>query len=406
MKKRRFLMKNRYVALALTLSTVVVVYILLTHIRSVFAIFSKIISYLSPLIWGIAIAYILWPLVRFFEEKLLFKLKKPSVRRGLSLFFTIIIFLAFLSFLAFSMIPNIITSVESLSENLNSYITSAKDFIANLEKNLVNRGLNFKFEELFGSWDNALKGLISWLPQSIESIAGTFYDIGTGLFNALIVFVIAMYLLADKERMLRFAKTLEQAAFPEKWRVKLDHFLRECDRILSRYIGTNFIDALIVGVASLLFLLIFNMPYAPLISVVAAICNMIPTFGPIVALVFSGLLLVFSNPWNALWYLVFAIVVQAIDAYFIKPKLFGGSLGLPSVITLTSIIIFGRMFGLLGVLLGVPLAAILYYIIQHFITIGLKKHQKKQTEELAAVSSSVTETETTDTQEVKGKEDQ
>ena len=127
-----------------------------------------------------------------------------------------------------------------------------------------------------------------------------------------------------------------------------------------------------------IFLLIFNMPYAALISVVAALCNMIPTFGPIVALVFSGLLLVFSNPWYAFWYLIFAIIVQAIDAYFIKPKLFGGSLGLPAVITLTSIIIFGRIFGLLGVLLGVPLAAILYYLIQHFVRIGLKKHQKNK----------------------------
>ena len=376
MKKRKFSIKNRYVALALTLSAVVVVYILLTHIRTVISVISKLISYISPLIWGIAIAYILWPIVAFIENKLLFKLKKQTVRRGLSLFITIIIVLGFLSFLAFLLIPNIIASVEALSDNINTYITSAKDFITDLEKSFAERGINLKFEELFGSWDNALKAVISWLPQNIESLAGTFYEIGTGLFNALIVFVIAIYLLADKERMIRYAKTLEEAIFPGSWRAKLDHFLAECDRIFSRYIGTNFLDALIVGVASLIFLLIFDMPYAALISVVAALCNMIPTFGPIVALVFSGLLLVFYNPWYALWYLVFAIIVQAIDAYFIKPKLFGGSLGLPAVITLTSIIIFGRIFGLLGVLLGVPLAAILYYLIQHFVRIGLKKHRK------------------------------
>ena len=86
-----------------------------------------------------------------------------------------------------------------------------------------------------------------------------------------------VYLLADKERMIAFTKTVEEAIVPDKWRIKLDHFLQNCDRIFSRYIRTNFLDALIVGIASLLFLLIFNMPYAALISVIAAICNMIPT---------------------------------------------------------------------------------------------------------------------------------
>ncbi len=391
MRKHK-LLKNRYVALALSLSFVVVVYILLTHIKTVFSVISKIIGYLSPLIWGIVIAYILWPIVRFSEKRLFFKLKKHGVRRALSLVLTIVIFLAFLSFLAFSLVPNIIASVESLSENLSSYISSAKEFIANIENNLHARGINLNIEDLIGSWDNTLKSIISWLPQSIESLAGTFYEIGSGIFNGLIIFVIAMYLLADKERMIAFTKTVEEAIVPDKWRIKLDHFLQNCDRIFSRYIRTNFLDALIVGIASLLFLLIFNMPYAALISVIAAICNMIPTFGPIVAFVVSGLLLVFSNPWYAFWYLVFAIVVQALDAYFIKPKLFGGSLGLPSVVTLTSIIIFGRIFGLLGVLIGVPLAAILYYLLQHFIR---NAQEKKKRKALAVEAASVSLNETT-----------
>ena len=135
-------------------------------------------------------------------------------------------------------------------------------------------------------------------------------------------------------------------------------FLRKCGQIFTRYIRCNLLDAVIVGAANALFLWALGLPYVGLISVVAGVTNMIPTFGPVIGAVVGAVLLALRKPADALWFLLFTAALQLLDSYVLKPRLFGSSLGVPSVIVLLATLLGGYFFGVLGVLLAVPAAAI------------------------------------------------
>lgn len=144
---------------------------------------------------------------------------------------------------------------------------------------------------------------------------------------------------------------MAQRSFPEK-----------CRYVFSTYIRSNLLDAAIVGAANAVFLAVMKLPYILPISLVAGLSNMIPTFGPLLGLAVGCLFLVFHRPISALWFLLFTVVLQLIDSYFIKPKLFGSALGVPSFLVLVATLVGGWLFGIWGVLLAVPVAAILLMV--------------------------------------------
>lgn len=141
--------------------------------------------------------------------------------------------------------------------------------------------------------------------------------------------------------------------------VKEESFLARCRHIFSTYISSNLLDAAIVGAATAVFLAVMRMPHIFPVALIAGITNMIPTVGPVIGLIAGCLFLIFSRPINALWFLLFTIALQLIDSYLIKPKLFGSTLGVPSFLVLVATLVGGWLFGILGVLLAVPVAAIL-----------------------------------------------
>jgi predicted PurR-regulated permease PerM len=157
-------------------------------------------------------------------------------------------------------------------------------------------------------------------------------------------------------------------------------FWGRCNSILIRYIGCDILDGLIVGAANFIFMLITGMPYNLLLSVVVGVTNLAPTFGPILGGVIGAFVLVLVNPWYALWFIIFTIILQTMDGYVIKPKLFGDSLGVSAVWILVSIIVGGRMFGVWGIMLAIPFAAIFDYVYRDMILKRLNKKNIKPEE--------------------------
>ena len=153
-------------------------------------------------------------------------------------------------------------------------------------------------------------------------------------------------------------------------------FLRNCHNIMLRYIIFDVLDGIIIGVSNGLFMAAAGMPYVVLVSVLVGITNLAPTFGPFVGGIVGALILLLVNPWYALWFLLFTLILQTIDGYILKPKLFGDSLGVPAVWVLVSIIFFGRLFGILGVIISIPLAAIVNYTYQTRIVDRLRKRRE------------------------------
>ena len=155
-------------------------------------------------------------------------------------------------------------------------------------------------------------------------------------------------------------------------------FWNHCNTIMIRYIVGELLDALIIGVSNFVFFLIAGLPYNLLISVVVGVTNLAPTFGPIVGGVVGAFILVLNNPWHALWFIIFTIILQTIDGYVIKPKLFGNTLGVSSVWILVCIIVGGRMFGVPGILLAIPFAAISDYVYNNYILVVLENRKSKK----------------------------
>ena len=225
--------------------------------------------------------------------------------------------------------------------------------------------------------NNMLAGFTENLPDNINSIVSTSVNIGSSIFNFVIAFILAIYFLGDKEHMVGGFTRLLKLTLSDKQFKEWSDFWRRCNSILLRYIGGDLLDAIIVGIANFIFMSWFSMPYSVLISVVVGVTNLAPTFGPIVGAVIGAFILVLVNPWHALWFLIFTIILQTLDGYVIKPKLFGNTLGISSVWILIAIIVFGRVFGIVGVLLAIPFAAIIDFSYREVFIVWLEKRKNK-----------------------------
>lgn len=170
-----------------------------------------------------------------------------------------------------------------------------------------------------------------------------------------------------KDNIKSGATRLLRALMPQKWYDIVVNFMARCNYILVRYIVYSLLDGAIVGGATAVFMAITGMQYVGLIAVVCGVTNLIPSFGPVIGCVIGGFILLLVNPWHALMFIIFTCILQTLDGYVIKPKLFGDSLGVSGLLILISIVLFGNIFGVVGILLAIPLAAIIDFVYEEGI---------------------------------------
>lgn len=377
MKFRRPNLNSRWIPYTVATCAAVTLYVVLTHLSNIWQAFSRLYSYVSPVLIGIAVAYLLNPVVNFFAERCFGRLKHRRLARGLGLIITVLLLLATLALILWSIIPHLVENLERLVSNLDVYV-------AQVQKQLERLSERFEFLQFEAQdtqvWTNLLKKALSWLPENLPAILDASVQIGSGVVNAVVIFIIALYILMDKDRLLRGVKKAAILFLSPKTYTRLRTFFRQCNSIVLRYFGSDLLDSLIVGVANVIFMLIARMPYVALISVIVGVTNLLPTFGPIIGAVPSALILLLVDPWTALWFIVWTLILQTIDGYVIKPLLHGDTMGLPAVWILVSIIVGGRIFGVLGLLLAIPFAAICSYLLDKIIS----KKQLRVEAQLAA----------------------
>jgi predicted PurR-regulated permease PerM len=336
-----------------------------------------IFKFISPVFYGLIIAYVLHPFVEFFEEKVLVNIENKKKRRNLSVLLAAIIVIICISILMIALIPQLIKSVLGLVMNFNTYAKSLQAIISSLTTSLASS--NIDISSLAHAGNQFLEMLSKLISANMKSIISTSFNIGSGLFNILISIILAIYFLLDATPLQSGVREFSKAILsPEKYK-NITGFWRRCNRILVRYMVFDIIDGIIVGFANFFFFLIMDMPYNILISVVVGITNLAPTFGPIVGGLIGAFILLLVNPWQALWFILFTLVLQTIDGYILKPKLFGNSFGVSSIWILITIIVGGRMFGVWGILLAIPFAAIADYFYRDVIWKKLEKRTKKNT---------------------------
>ncbi len=188
----------------------------------------------------------------------------------------------------------------------------------------------------------------------------------------MIAFILSVYLLAEKGKLKAGLRRLLRAVFGERYG-GVSVFLHKCNDIVHRYIVSNLIDSLIVGVANAIFMTIAGMEYVGLTSFVVAVTNLIPTFGPVIGAVIGGFVLLMVKPVHALMFLVFTIILQVCDGYVIKPRLFGSSLGVSGLWILVGVVVGGSMFGVVGILVAIPAVAIIDLIYGSYLLPWLER---------------------------------
>ena len=319
---------------------------------------------------GIVFAYVLNPVADFFYFKVLKKMKTGQTRWGLAVALAVLSGLLLLLLLLGTLIPQLVQSVAAFSENIDSYAASMIKMLENSPlKNFVDA------EGLATLSQNALSSITNFVRENSGRILSSAANSGKGIITAVIAAILAVYLLIDKKRVMSgFWRFLRSILPPGKTEEIMDFSLR-CHMILMNYLGQTLLDTLIVGLVNALFMIICRMDYVGLVSVVVAVTNLIPNFGPIIGMVIGGFVLMLVNPLHALMFVVFSIALQFVDGYILKPKLFSGTLGVSGLLILVASIVLGNMFGVWGMILSVPIAAILSFVWRDYV---VPRREKKR----------------------------
>ena len=372
-KMRKFNDKSWY-PMTVAIAIGVVLYVLLTNIKPVLRGIGHFIGFFEPVIVGIVIAYLVNPLAKFYERLFFRKNNEEGKRHAVCNILAFVTFVLLLGLVLLMLIPQLIESVMFLADNLESYLAAARKLLDNWGIAGHLGGL----EDLLNSSGELLKKLLDLLTKNIDSIISGTASAGKSIVTGLIAFVLSIYIIGDKGRIKEDLKRLIASLVPEDRYARLSDFVRKCDVILEQYVTHNFLDSLIVGVANAVFMVCCGMPYTGLVSVVVAVFNLIPTFGPIIGWVIGAFLLILVKPWYALAFTLFTALLQTADAYYIKPKIFGDTLGISGLSILIGVIVGGRMLGIIGILLAIPGVAILDMIYKDFILPRLEARKKER----------------------------
>lgn len=350
----------------------VVLFVVLTHLPQIFGILHTFADYFGTVIMGCVIAYIMNPLAKFFERTLFKGIKNERMRRPASAMFTLALLLILTVLLFVMLIPQLFNSMRTLAANLDTYIVSLEALLKswNLDQ------IEF-IQNAMNSSNELLEMTGKMLTDNLDKIINTSANIGMGMANLGLSFTLSIYLLLEKDNLKAQVLRLMRALMSEQAMEGALTFFRKCDDILVRYISCSLLDSVIIGVANAVLMRIFGMEYIGLISVTVAITNLIPTFGPIIGAVVGALILFLVRPSHALIFLVITMVLQTLDGNVIKPKLFGNSLGVSGLMILVSIIVFGNIFGLTGIILAMPAAAILDYSYKEILLPALERKRKE-----------------------------
>lgn len=351
----------------------VAVYVVLTHLSSILGAVQTFLGYFKAVFLGCVLAYLMNPLAMLYYRVLFKKVRGEKLRWSLSIALTVLSVLLFLGFLLGTLIPQLADSVMTLMNNMDGYLASLQTLTERL-------GVadTLKLDQLIGSSGDLMGKLTKYLMNNVNSILGASAMAGKELVSWVVALILSVYLLASKDSLKRGTLRLLRALLPQKRVETLVTFFGRCDKILVQYIVFTLLDALIIGVANAIFMACLGMQYVGLVSLAVAVTNLIPTFGPVIGAVIGGFILLLVEPVHALIFLLFTLVLQFLDGYVIKPKLFGNSLGVSGLLILMAIIVCGNMFGIVGILLAIPLAAIVDFLFEEELLPALEKRTKER----------------------------
>ena len=350
----------------------------------------KVIDVLNPIIYGLVIAFLLNPIVKRVENLLqpqLHKIMKKELgaqktARGIGIFVSIVVAIALISALFNMLIPELYKSVYDLVVALPSHIDTLGERVNEILKENTSLGNMMKtvlleggeaLEKWFLDWaqNDLLKQTNNLMTSLTEGVIG----VVNGVIDILIGFIVSIYLLFGKERFLGQCRKMIYAFNTPRRANLILHLATKTNKTFSGFIIGKIIDSAIIGVLCFIGLTILKMPYTLLVSVIVGVTNVIPVFGPYIGAIPSAILILLVDPMKGLYFIIFIFLLQLLDGNVIGPMILGDSTGLSAFWVMVAILLGGGLFGLVGMIVGVPTFAVIYYIIKMFVQQKLEQKQ-------------------------------
>lgn len=367
--------KKRYLQMGVTifvsLAAVVAFYFIVLRYEELKYYLDIISLALQPVIVGIVIAYVICPVAKFLERQFRRGKWLSRAARPLAVLFTLLFVIGILGLFCALILPQVVESIRSLVVDLPEMLEVQ---LARLESYLKeDSDAAEAVMQMITSVETFLMTFIKEnLFAAVSNVAGSVLSVGSAIVNLVVSIVVTVYLLLDRERYLGQCRKLFYAVSRNKrFNRAVMEVLHQADQIFSGFISGKLLDSLIVGVICFACLTVLQMPYALLVSVIVGVTNIIPMFGPFIGAIPSAFLILLVSPSKCIVFLIFIIILQQLDGNVIGPRILGNSTGLSAFYVTVAMMLFGKLMGFVGMIVGVPLFATLYYIVKRLAEYSL-----------------------------------
>lgn len=388
MKEERFMVDRRgsqwrkyagYGLLAfLVLAAAIVLVFIFVRDEDFSEITGKIGKALSPVVVGACFAYLMNPIMVFFEKGLkrfFYKFAKKLTRankvaRVISIILTVIFVLLIIAVLMYLLIPQLVTTIKGIIDEMPEQIENVTEWYygLELEETVFADYIEIAFVKGTEYVEDLVQNrLVSTATNVLGSLATGVKNLFSFLYNTILGLIFSIYLLANKEKLAGLAKKILYAIFKRKRANKILRITRACHiKCIGSFTGKA-VDSVIIGLLCFVAMIIMDLPYATLISVFVGVTNVIPFFGPFIGAIPSAILIFFANPIQVIYFGIMIIVLQQFDGNILTPKIVGDTIGLSPLWVLFACTFFGSLWGIIGMLLGVPIMACIYMIVKEIV---------------------------------------
>lgn len=351
----------------------------------IISVLKGITEILKPFLYGVVFAYLLAPLCNKIEEKLfqIFPKAKTKARRFIcfiAIVISLCVAIAVIWLIIMMIIPQVWDSVMKIIQMVPQKLIVVNNWIEHMLENQPE--LQAYFEEFSSQAESNIDSLLN--VDTIQKVQSIINSLSVQLFGVLGVvkniflgLLISAYLLGSRKLFGAQAGLILHGVFSDKWAKIIEEEIRYTDKMFNGFLVGKIIDSVIIGLLCFAGTSIMGFEAPAFISVIIGITNIIPFFGPFIGAIPCGLLLLLENPMHCLYFIIFIFVLQQLDGNVIGPKILGNTTGVSSFWVLFAILLFGGMWGVVGMVIGVPLFAVIYDIIRKLVYRGLRKHKRE-----------------------------
>ena len=365
---------HHYFKIGAVIFASILFFVTISHIGTVGEIVKKILGILLPIILGFAFAFILNMPLKFFEERVFGRLTRKNgkvwrkLKRPVCLLISLVLIFASISVLLAFVIPEFTKTCEKFFMALPSAMANLNEKINTWLKDM---NLDSAFDNLNIDWNSVSSWALNILHENQNQITTGAFGFITVIFTSIVNFILALalsiYILSSKESLGRVAKSFIYAIMKRERAGKFISFVVLTNKSFAGFVVGQCVEVMLIGVLCFIGMLIFRMPYAIMVSCIIAVTQFVPVFGPFVGTAIGAFLILIESPIKALWFVVFIVVMQQLESNILYPKIMGKHVGIPGICVLIAVTIGGGLFGVVGIILSVPVCGVIYTLSDRWI---------------------------------------